>query len=49
MRVLVTGGARYIGSRTCIELLSAGHQVLIIDNLSNGYKAAIDRIKIISS
>jgi UDP-glucose 4-epimerase len=49
MRVLVTGGAGYIGSHTCIELLSAGHQVLIIDNLSNGYRAAIERIKIISS
>jgi len=35
MRVLVTGGAGYIGSHTCVELLQAGHKVLVVDNLCN--------------
>ncbi len=35
MKILVTGGAGYIGSHTCIELLNAGHEVVVIDNLSN--------------
>jgi UDP-glucose 4-epimerase len=34
-KILVTGGAGYIGSHTCVELLNAGHDVLVIDNLSN--------------
>lgn len=45
MKVLVTGGAGYIGSHTAVELLEAGHDVVIIDNLSNSSPAAIDRIK----
>ena len=43
MRVLVTGGAGYIGSHTCIELLEAGHEVFVIDNLCNGYEIALKR------
>lgn len=35
MNVLVTGGAGYIGSHTCVELLEAGHQVIVLDNLYN--------------
>ena len=35
MSILVTGGAGYIGSHTCVELLNAGYDVVIIDNLSN--------------
>ena len=35
MKILVTGGAGYIGSHTCIELLELGHKVLVLDNLSN--------------
>ncbi|MEE4242906.1 MAG: NAD-dependent epimerase/dehydratase family protein, partial [Desulfopila sp.] len=35
MNILVTGGAGYIGSHTCLELLAAGHDVVIVDNLSN--------------
>lgn len=42
--VLVTGGAGYIGSHTCVELLAAGHQVLVVDNLSNSSPIAIDRV-----
>jgi UDP-glucose 4-epimerase len=49
MRVLVTGGAGYIGSHTCIELLRAGHDVLVIDNLTNGHILAIERIKDITN
>ena len=45
MRVLVTGGAGYIGSHTCVELLTAGHQVVVIDNLSNSKEAALARVR----
>jgi len=44
MKVLVTGGAGYIGSHTCVELMQAGHDVVILDNLCNSYAAAIGRI-----
>ena len=49
MRVLVTGGAGYIGSHTCVELLKAGHEVFVIDNLSNGHEAALDRVRLITN
>jgi UDP-glucose 4-epimerase len=45
MRVLVTGGAGYIGSHTCVELLSAGFQVIVVDNLSNSKETAIERVE----
>ena len=45
MRVLVTGGAGYIGSHTCVELLAAGHEVYVIDNLCNGHVEAIERVR----
>ena len=45
MRVLVTGGAGYIGSHTCVELLKAGHEVFVIDNLCNGHEIALDRVR----
>jgi UDP-glucose 4-epimerase len=45
MRVLVTGGAGYIGSHTCIELLAAGHDVIVVDNLSNSDAEAIGRVE----
>lgn len=45
MRILVTGGAGYIGSHTCIVLLEAGHEVTVIDNLSNSSPIAIERVQ----
>ena len=42
--VLVTGGAGYIGSHTCVQLLAAGHRVVVVDNLSNASAAALDRV-----
>ena len=44
MRILVTGGAGYIGSHTCVELLEAGHETVIVDNLYNASRKAVDRI-----
>ena len=41
MKILVTGGAGYIGGHTVIELLAAGHEVVVLDNLSNASKQAI--------
>lgn len=45
MRILVTGGAGYIGSHTALELLQAGHDVLVIDNLVNSHAEAIGRVE----
>ena len=44
-RVLVTGGLGYIGSHTVVELMSAGHPVTIVDNLSNSHRGALARIR----
>ncbi|HAN55889.1 MAG TPA: UDP-glucose 4-epimerase, partial [Betaproteobacteria bacterium] len=41
---LVTGGMGYIGSHTCVELLNSGHQVTIVDNLSNSKRIVLERI-----
>jgi UDP-glucose 4-epimerase len=43
--ILVTGGAGYIGSHACVELLQAGCRVVVIDNLSNSKEAALDRVR----
>lgn len=48
MKILVTGGTGYIGSHTVVELLSSGHDVLIVDDLSNSYASVIDQIEKIS-
>ena len=45
MQVLVTGGAGYIGSHTCVALLEAGHEVVVADNLCNSRAETIDKIK----
>jgi len=45
MNILVTGGAGFIGSHTCVELLMAGHNVSVLDNLSNSKKQAIQHIR----
>lgn len=45
MKVLVTGGAGYIGTHTCVQLLEAGHEVSVVDNLSNGSKEALRRVR----
>lgn len=49
LTILVTGGAGYIGSHTCVELLTDGYKVVIVDDLSNSKKAAVDRIKEIAN
>jgi UDP-glucose 4-epimerase len=45
MRVLVTGGAGYIGSHTLVELLGQGHEALVVDNFSNGSPVALERVR----
>ncbi len=43
--ILVTGGAGYIGSHTCVQLLQAGYQVVVLDNLSNSSEEALNRVQ----
>ena len=45
MKILVTGGIGFIGSHTCVELLDSGHEIVVIDNLSNCSIDAVDKIK----
>jgi UDP-glucose 4-epimerase len=45
VKILVTGGAGYIGSHTCVELLAAGHAVVVLDNLCNSSPLALRRIE----
>ena len=45
MRILVTGGAGFIGSHTSLELLNAGHEVVVVDNLSNSKPEALRRVQ----
>ena len=45
MKILVTGGAGYIGSHTCVELLNAGHEVVVVDNLCNSCEQSLEEVK----
>ncbi len=45
MKILVTGGAGYIGSHTCVELLNAGYEIVVLDNLDNSSEKCIDAVK----
>ena len=48
MKVLVTGGTGYIGSHTCVELIEAGHEPVVIDNLCNSNPESLNRVKMIT-
>ena len=48
MKILVTGGAGYIGSHTCIQLLEAGHEIVVVDNFYNSKYEAVRRIQELS-
>ena len=45
MKILVTGGADYIGSHTCVELLNSGYEVIVVDNLYNSCQEALNRVQ----
>ncbi|MGN0384343.1 MAG: UDP-glucose 4-epimerase GalE [Lachnospiraceae bacterium] len=45
MAILVTGGAGYIGSHTVVELINAGYEVVVVDNLSNSSEKSLERVK----
>ncbi len=47
-RILVTGGAGYIGSHTVVELIAAGYEAIIVDNFSNSSVEVLDRLKTIT-
>jgi UDP-glucose 4-epimerase len=48
MRLLITGGAGYIGSHTCLELLNAGYEIVVVDNLSNSSEESLIRVQELS-
>ena len=49
MKILVTGGAGYIGSHTCLELLRSGHDIAVVDSLDNGDEEALVRVQRLSN
>lgn len=49
MKILVTGGAGYIGSHTCVELLNSGYEIIVVDNFSNSNPEALKRIEEITN
>ena len=48
MSILVCGGAGYIGSHTCVELMQAGYEIVVADNLSNAHPSVISRVETIT-
>ena len=44
-KILVTGGAGFIGSHTCVELLNAGYEIVVVDNLYNSSEKSLDRVR----
>ncbi len=48
MAILLTGGAGYIGSHTCVEMLNAGYDVIVVDNLNNSSRESLNRVKTIT-
>ncbi len=49
MRILITGGAGYIGSHTLVEVLAAGHEAHVVDNLSTASAVALDRVRLLTN
>ena len=47
MKILVTGGTGYIGSHTCVELINAGHKIVVLDSLVNSKRSVVDRLQAI--
>ena len=45
MQILVTGGAGYIGSHTCVQLLQAGHNIVVVDDFSNSHPLVLKRME----
>ena len=45
MKILVTGGAGYIGSHTCVELLNAGYEIVVLDNLCNSSEKSLQTLE----
>jgi len=45
MQILITGGAGYIGSHACVELLEAGYEIVVVDNFVNSKPAVLKRIE----
>ena len=45
MAILLTGGAGYIGSHTCVEMLNAGYEVIVVDNLNNSSRESLNRVE----
>ena len=45
MKILVTGGAGYIGSHTCVELINAGHEPIVVDNFCNSLPESVNRVE----
>ena len=45
MSILVTGGTGYIGSHACVELIEAGYDIIVVDNLSNSSEKSLERVE----